>query len=157
MRHGLTAGALPKGCGYVARMVSLFRSDIETAILRSHGLASIEAIGLFEAALINTAVRWERHALLCQRWLRREVATMTQSERLAYSREVATASASRDRCLERLGLSIANRDAWSAILAVPAAPQLPQAASPPLADQTPVEAVGTRQAQSSHDGEGGAP
>ena len=71
-------------------------------------------VGLADAAAINSAVRWERHAMLAQRWLRVDVAGMDASTRLAYSRDVARASSERDKCIRALGLEPSKRgDPWS--------------------------------------------
>lgn len=99
MRHGLRSGALPRGAAYVKREVDEMRVAIEDAVMARKG-----AIDIFDAATIQSAMRWERHALLAQRWLRQSCETMTPDQRLAYSREIARASSARDRCLERLGL-----------------------------------------------------
>lgn len=99
VRHGLTCGSLPKGAGYIKRISGQFRTAIERAVVDVHG-----EVTLYHAAIIQTAMRWERHALLAQRWLRREDAKLTVSERLGFSREVARASAERDKCLAALRL-----------------------------------------------------
>ncbi|MGE0760613.1 MAG: hypothetical protein AB7O38_26615 [Pirellulaceae bacterium] len=107
VRHGLTAGTLPKGAAYIARSTGQFRTALEGAIVERKG-----EISLHDAAVIQTAIRWERHALLVQRWLRRELADLSPDQRLAFSRDVARASAERDKCLKILGL---DRDARSDI------------------------------------------
>lgn len=61
-------------------------------------------VSLMDAANINTAVRWERHALLAQRWLRHNAHEMTHDQRLAYSKEIANASSNRDKALRELGI-----------------------------------------------------
>jgi len=117
IRHGLTAGALPRGCGYVQRSIIRFRVALEQAVQDAGG-----KIGVLEAALIQSALRWERHALLAQRWLRREADSMTATDRLAYSKAVADASSQRDRCLDRLGLRLAKpSDPWDIIYSAPRA------------------------------------
>ena len=78
---------------------------LETAVMDRKG-----EISLFDAGLVQTAMRWERHALLAQRWLKKEAANMTHSDRLAFSREVARASESRDRALKELGLARTSHD-----------------------------------------------
>jgi hypothetical protein len=65
-------------------------------------------LGIWEAAVIQTIIRWESHAALCARWLRRASElgeTLTHADKLAYSREVARASSERDKCLRALGLN----------------------------------------------------
>ena len=99
-RHGLRAGSLPKGAAYVKRETDALRRILEDAVAAQNG----GSVDLFAAALINSAVRWERHAMLCQRWLRLECSAMNHAERLAYSRDIAKASTERDRCFKELGL-----------------------------------------------------
>lgn len=98
VRHGLTTGKLPVGCGWVATLTNHLRTALENAVIAAHG-----EITLYEAAVINTAIRWERHAMLAQRWLR-ITADLTIDQKLAFHREVARASTERDKCLKELGL-----------------------------------------------------
>lgn len=99
LKHGLRAGRLPKGCGYISTRVEKLREVIETQLCDQKGEVTIT-----EAATINSMVRWERHALLAMRWLRQHVDDMTHDQRLAYSREIARASSERDKCLRSLKL-----------------------------------------------------
>ena len=99
-RHGLTAGQLPKGAAYIKRCSDQFRVAIEQAVADRNG----GQVSLYHAALIQSAQRWERHAMLSQRWLRHEADKLNADQRLAYSREVARASSERDKCLRLLGL-----------------------------------------------------
>ena len=99
LKHGLSIGRLPKGAAYVANLTAKLRQALEDATLDIRG-----QVGVYELAVINSAIRWERHALLAQRWLRREAANLTPDQRLAFSREVARASSERDKCLKALGL-----------------------------------------------------
>ena len=111
IRHGLAAGNLPRGSGYIVRLTNQFRSAVEDA-LRDAG----HEVDLVAAATIHTCVRWERHAQLAQRWLRREADSLTPDQRLAFSRDIARASAERDKCLRLLGLEVGKgRDAWGAL------------------------------------------
>ena len=105
-RHGLTAGQLPKGAAYVKRCTDQLRAGLESAVAERNG----GEVSLYHAALIQSAIRWERHALLAQRWLRQEAATLNADQRLAYSREVARASAERDKCLKLLALDVSAFD-----------------------------------------------
>ena len=66
LRHGLTAGSLPAGCTYIRRESNRLRCALEDAVIELRG-----EVGLADAAAINSAVRWERHAMLAQRWLRK--------------------------------------------------------------------------------------
>jgi hypothetical protein len=100
IRHGLTATALPPGCTGVRKSVTTFRQSLEKIISdRNDG-----EITIFFAAVINSACRWEQHALLAVRWLRINFADLNHDQRLAYSREIARASSERDKCLKELGL-----------------------------------------------------
>jgi hypothetical protein len=101
---------LPKGCGYIQRECDQLRTVIETVTADAHE----GQISVLQAALIQTAIRWERHASLAQRWLRLECAQLTPDQRLAYSRDIARASAERDKCLLQLGLDQrADKDVWA--------------------------------------------
>ena len=100
LRHGLRTGKLPSGCSYIRKQLTAVQREIEDAILAVRG-----EIDLTAAALIQTAVRWERHALLAGRWLSREAASMSHADRLSYSREIARASTERDKILGELGIN----------------------------------------------------
>ena len=98
LKHGLSAGKLPKGASYVMRMTSRLSESLEAEALEVRG-----RLGVYELACINSAIRWERHALLCQRWLR-EAEDLTPDQKIAFSREIARASSERDKSLKALGL-----------------------------------------------------
>jgi len=55
MRHGLRAGALPKGASYIRRETDELRRCLEDAVAERNG----GGIGIYHAALLNTAVRDE--------------------------------------------------------------------------------------------------
>ena len=99
--HGLymPVGRTPPGTLWVRGLVSSFRRAI-VGTLQADG----RVLGPYEQAVVQSAARWEQHALLAQRWLRLEADTMTASERLAYSKAIAQASVNRDSCLRELGL-----------------------------------------------------
>ncbi len=121
VRHGLTTGSLPTGCAYVVRSTNELRATLENAVIELRN-----EVSLYDAAIINTAVRWERHALLAQRWLRLEADKMDASIRLSYSRDVARASAERDKCLKSLGVDVRpGSDPWAALDALPHSPPTP--------------------------------
>ncbi|MDA1054229.1 MAG: hypothetical protein O3C40_27600 [Planctomycetota bacterium] len=118
IRHGLMAGKLPKGASYIELESERLRTALEDAVVNRTG----GEISLHDAAVIQTAIRWERHALLAQRWLRNEAETLTPDQRLAFSRDVARASAERDKCLKALGLDVRpNSDPWSLLDSLPPA------------------------------------
>ena len=98
-RHGLRGSGFPASCRKEESSVNQFKRTAEDAVFAARG-----EVTLLDAAAIHTATRWERHALLAARWLRVHGESMTHSERLAYSRDVATASTARDKALESLKL-----------------------------------------------------
>lgn len=99
IRHGLTTGNLPAGCKYIEIRVASFRNNLEQAVLESKGEISIT-----DASCINTALKWERHGLLANRWLRISAEKMNPSDVIRFSKEVAEASDKRDKAIQRLGL-----------------------------------------------------
>jgi len=100
IKHGLTAGRLPRGASYVTKMTNCLRKSLDRAVMERYG-----DLDVWHNSVIVSAIRWERHSLLCQRWLREDCDNLTPMEKLAYSREVARASSSRDKCLLLLGLN----------------------------------------------------
>lgn len=113
LRHGLRAGRLPPGCSWIASQTAELRTALEDAVVALRG-----EIAIVDAAAINTALRCERHALLCQKLLRDKWDELDHSERLSYSREITTASAARDKAIDRLGIETAKDSGW----VLPAAP-----------------------------------
>jgi hypothetical protein len=112
-RHGLVSGNLPRGCAYVVRIVNQYRAAVESAVIEAHG-----KIDVYHASLIQTVCRWERHALLCQRWMRKEGDKLTPEQRLTFSRDLARASSERDKTLKALGLDAqqgSSGDEWAAV------------------------------------------
>lgn len=139
VRHGLTCGKLPKRSGYVRYLTDRFRLAVEAEVRDRTG-----ELGLHAAAVTQTACRWERHALLAQRWLRDECEKMTPEQRLAFSRDIARASAERDKCLRELGLHIRERDTLLATLysaeEPPALAQSDADDDEPISEPSPVRA-----------------
>jgi len=101
IRHGLKAGQLPQGCKYIEIRLNIFRRRLEDAVLQTKGNVS-----LVSAAAIQTALRWERHGALAQRWLRLKANELKPAELLQFSREIARASTERDRALAMLDLDV---------------------------------------------------
>jgi hypothetical protein len=99
LRHGLTAGALPKHCRYIEHQANRLRRELEAAVL-----AIRNQVTLVDAAAIQTAMKWERHGALALRWLRLEGHTLKPVERLQFSREIAQASTARDKAMASLKL-----------------------------------------------------
>jgi hypothetical protein len=98
-RHGMRGSGLPKGCGHIRAATNVFRRQIESEVLAARG-----EITLVDSAYVNTAFRAERHAQLAMRWLTLEAENMSPADRLAYSREVVTASIARDKAIAALNL-----------------------------------------------------
>jgi hypothetical protein len=95
-------GKLPSSLARVERAANAFRRALEEAVELAHGRID------FSAALsINTAARFERHAGLALRWLREHGEAMDDAQRLNYSREIARASAERDKAVAALNLGAA--------------------------------------------------
>ena len=99
IRHGLKAGKLPKDAQYIEVRLNVFRRNLEDAVMQAWGEVTLEC-----AAAIQTALRWERHAALCQRWLTKEEKKLTLDQKITYSREIARASAERDKAIAFLEL-----------------------------------------------------
>ena len=115
IRHGLTAGKLPKGCQFLENKLNCFRRTLEDIVLSVKG-----QISLMDAASIQTALKWERHGGLALHWLNKQGAKLKPMESLAFSREIAKASTERDKALASLGLNRDRiRDAWALIDATP--------------------------------------
>lgn len=111
-RFHLTLGELSASLGNVTRTLRGFRMGLEEQVIAAHG----GSISLAHAAAINTACRWERHAMLCHRWLSGEMDKLDVEKRAQLSRQIADASANRDKAIERLGLAAtASSDIWAAI------------------------------------------
>ena len=110
LRHGLRAGKLPKDCRYLENRINEVRRNLEDAVTQCHGSLSIEA-----AAYIQTALRWETHAALAQRYLTKDGAKLTPSDKLHFSREIANASANRDRAIAMLELGTAHTSVVEAL------------------------------------------
>jgi len=111
LRHGLRAGQLPQGAKYIEHRINSLRRQLEDAVLSNRG-----EIDILNAANINSAIKWERHGLLAQLWLRKEVDQLSPTERLKFSETIAKASDSRDRAIRLLDLdrNVVN-DAWALI------------------------------------------
>lgn len=99
LRHGLAAGKLPADAAFIEVRLNGFRRRLEDAVVAERG-----AVTLQEAAVIQTALRWERHAALAQRWLTKAGDELKPVERLTFSREIARASTERDKALGCLRL-----------------------------------------------------
>lgn len=101
VRHGLKANRLPARLAWADRRVNAFRKVVENAVI-----AAKHEVTLVDAATINTLIRFEKHAVLCGHWLSKEIDNLSNADRIAFSREVANASAQRDKCLRQLGIDM---------------------------------------------------
>lgn len=99
-RHGLRSPGYTAKCRKEEQNVNSFRRTVEDTTFAAKG-----EVTLSDALAINTATRWERHALLAARWLRLHGDAMDHTERLSFSREVARASTERDKALATLQLN----------------------------------------------------
>ncbi|HWL07147.1 MAG TPA: hypothetical protein VNQ76_01925, partial [Planctomicrobium sp.] len=98
---------MPPGCAAIRRSIDQLRRQLEDACVAAHG-----EIGIVAAAQIQTAIRWERHAMLAQRWLRLNADALEPTERLKYSSDIARASSERDKVISALNLN-ARRDEFN--------------------------------------------
>ncbi len=96
-QHGLLVGSLPKGMASITRAVNHLK-----LLLEAQAVSQLKVVGPVELMVVQTALRWERHGLVCQRALRH--LTLSPDQYLAFSREVARASSERDKALRSLGL-----------------------------------------------------
>jgi hypothetical protein len=99
IRHGLVAGKLPRDCQHIEIKINALRRTLEDAVMAAKG-----AIGIVDAAIIQSCCKWERHGALALRWLTKSADELKPVERLQFSREIARASTERDRSLAALGL-----------------------------------------------------
>jgi hypothetical protein len=113
MQHGkrsrrlIPLGALPPGCQHIRKVCSILRAQLEAVVVDQ-----LNEVSIVSAATINTAIRFERHAQMAGKWLR-EHPELPVDTRLAISRDIAKASAERDRCIRLLGLTeAAKRNPW---------------------------------------------
>ncbi|MEQ8787144.1 MAG: hypothetical protein RIC55_12635 [Pirellulaceae bacterium] len=109
-RHGLRGSGLPPGCSYLASQLTTFRRYLRGLVAERQGNVSIYA-----EAVIQSACRHEKRALLSARWLRIEGDRLNIDQRSKLLRDEATATDARDKCLAALGLD-RQIDPWDAAL-----------------------------------------
>ncbi len=110
LRHGLKCGKLPADAKYVENRLNAFRRTLEAAVIDNKG-----EVNLQDAASIQTCIRWERHACLAQRWLNKMQDELKPEQRLNFSREIARASAERDKAIAALQLGAKVAAPWLAL------------------------------------------
>lgn len=99
-KHGLTSGRLPFGASYITRMCGRLERALEDDVRSRKG-----RITLYDVTLIQTAMRWEKHSQLAQRWLRMHLDDLSPDQRITFSKECALASERRDLALAKLGIA----------------------------------------------------
>ena len=124
LRHGryskkvIPAGGLPPGCESIHELMELMSKQLWKETQKLYG----KKVTVLASATITTACRFETHAQLAQKWLR-ENPDLDVDMKVMISREIAKASAERDKCIRALGLPIGNaagENIWSGIPALPA-------------------------------------
>lgn len=108
VKHGLRSvgfgrSRLPRGFSWVSARTSVLRDAIEAA------LALERREGPYVQALTQSVLRHETRVLMISSHLRKNWATMSDDQRLAWMRDQSAASDKRDRCLEKLGLDQASK------------------------------------------------
>lgn len=96
LRHGLRTSRTPPGCRDIEIDARKLRRNLEDAVLANCG-----EVAIYQAALINSAVRHEKRARLIERWLSQN-AELPLTDRCQLLRELSAATDSRDKCLEKL-------------------------------------------------------
>ena len=95
----LIIGKLPKGASYVRRVINRMKTELQAAVVEVKGELTVP-----DAALCQSAARHEGVVLLATRWLRERGNDMSDSDRLAYMRQISTGTDNRDRAIKALGL-----------------------------------------------------
>jgi hypothetical protein len=97
----MKVGELPKNLLRQKRYVCAYRRDLEAATMERHGEVSV-----WHAHLIDAACGAEVHAAVCLWLLRERFDKMTDSDRLACSRELTKAKETRNRAVKQLKLHV---------------------------------------------------
>jgi hypothetical protein len=103
LKHGrrcqaLAIGKMPRKFSYIRRQLMAFKNQLDAALIKAKG-----QIDLIDAATVQTCLRAERHARLCERLLATET-DLEIDQKANLSREAHKASQDRDKALARLGL-----------------------------------------------------
>jgi len=100
-RHYLRAGKLPPHLQYAEHRSNSLRRHLEEAVAKVKG-----EVSMIDAAAINSAVKWERHGILVQHYIRHKEEELTVDQLVRFSAEIAKASDNRDKNLRTLGLDV---------------------------------------------------
>jgi hypothetical protein len=95
-----STGRFPAGASYVQRLILQMRRGLEEALAERDG----DKTPVWAAAMIQSACRHEGRALLLQRKLVQEAATLTTDQFIALLRDFSQATDQRDKCLKGLRL-----------------------------------------------------
>lgn len=98
------AGRIPRCYRALRRELREFATGLAAEVERAKGRPA----SMYELCVVSSVVRHSGRVALLERWLAREHATLSVSDRLALLKEVGSASSSRDKALQSLGL---DRDA----------------------------------------------
>lgn len=101
-RDAIQFDQLPPGCEEIGKILWEFHNSLKKIVLEKNE----GQINLAQSGAIDSACMWERHRLLCLRWLHAGFAEMTWDQRRQFSLDAARASGSRDACLKGIGLSV---------------------------------------------------
>jgi hypothetical protein len=113
-RHGMSGGKLPPDCVYIEHRVNALRRRLEEAVTALKG-----EVNFVDAAAINSVLKWERHGMLAQHWLRHEAENLSVAERLRFSEAIAKASDNRDKNIRALGLDREQPMPWNIVDVTP--------------------------------------
>jgi len=99
MRHGLRSSRVPNDSSYMLREANIFRTCVEAAILDRFG-----SIDVLRAALVQTCIQWQIHAMKLRRLLLVKATELTIDQMVNFAERACRALAERDRCLVKMGL-----------------------------------------------------
>jgi hypothetical protein len=100
-RSGFVVGKGAKRDRYIIDRLRGLTNRLEILVDAAKG-----EISIMDAALINSAVRWEKVAALGDRWHREEGEKLNVSDRLNLVKSIAQASDNRDKCIKALGIDV---------------------------------------------------
>jgi hypothetical protein len=98
-RAFLSAGRWPKGCAHDQRRIAEFRAELTAKVAEKYG-----EVSLSHELQIVAILRFEGTVRLLDRWQAKEP-NLTLAERLQISRDICTATESRNKAFAKLGLA----------------------------------------------------